>query len=85
VVGKTPRRLESRPRLIPLCRSDTKLARALLSITNEEPPSRRFVAGADVVALAERKIAELHEQIEAHRELSTSLTFDPADDAEGTK
>jgi hypothetical protein len=38
-----------------------------------------------VVALAERKIAELHEQVEAHRELSTSLTFDAADDAEGTK
>jgi NAD(P)-dependent dehydrogenase (short-subunit alcohol dehydrogenase family) len=62
-----------------------KLAKALLTIANEEPPSRRFVAGADVVALAERKIAELQKQIESHRELSTSLTFDPAHDAEGAK
>jgi short chain dehydrogenase len=60
-----------------------KLAKALLTIANEEPPSRRFLAGADVVALAERKIAELQEQIASHRELSTSLTFDPADNAEG--
>ncbi len=60
-----------------------KLAKALLTIASEEPPSRRFLAGADVVALAERKIAELQEQIESHRELSTSLTFDPADDAGG--
>ena len=36
-----------------------------------------------MIALAERKIAELQEQIESHRELSTSLTFDPVDDAEG--
>jgi hypothetical protein len=35
-----------------------------------------------VVALAERKIAELQEQIASHRELLTSLTFDPADNAE---
>jgi hypothetical protein len=60
-----------------------KLAEALLTIASEEPPSRRFVAGADVVALAERRIAELQQQIASHRELSTSLTFGPADDAEG--
>ncbi len=60
-----------------------KLAKALLTIASEEPPPRRFVAGADVVALAERKIAELQEQIEAHRDLSRSLTIDPVDDAEG--
>ena len=60
-----------------------KLAKALLTIAGEEPPPRRFVAGADVVALAERKIAELREQIEAHGDLSRSLTIDPVDDAEG--
>jgi NAD(P)-dependent dehydrogenase (short-subunit alcohol dehydrogenase family) len=52
-----------------------KLARAVLAIAAEEPPPRRFIAGADVIALAERKIADLQEQIAAHRELSTSLTM----------
>lgn len=55
-----------------------KLAQAVLTISAEQPPPRRFIAGADVIALAERKIAELHEQIESHRTLSTSLTFDEA-------
>ena len=53
-----------------------KLAAALVSIVAEQPPPKRFLAGGDVVALAERKIAELREQIEQHRELSTSLAFD---------
>ena len=52
-----------------------KLARALVSISNEQPPPRRFIAGSDVIALAERKIAELREDIESHRELSQALTF----------
>ena len=34
-----------------------KLAMALMTIAAEQPPPRRFVAGADVLALAERKIA----------------------------
>lgn len=54
-----------------------KLAQALLTIVDEDPPPRRFIAGADVAALAQRRIDELHEQIDSHRELSTSLTFDP--------
>ena len=54
-----------------------KLAQALLTIIDENPPPRRFIAGADVLALAQRKIDELHDQIESHRELSTSLSFDP--------
>ena len=58
-----------------------KLAQALLTILDEDPPPRRFIAGADVIALAQRKIDELHEQIESHRKLSTSLTFSPDDDA----
>lgn len=52
-----------------------KLARALVAISNEQPPPRRFIAGADVIGLAERKIAELREDIESHRDLSQSLTF----------
>ncbi len=55
---------------------------AILTIANEKPPPRRFIAGADVIALAERKIADLQAQIESHRALSESLTFDPARDTE---
>ena len=58
-----------------------KLAAALLTILDEDPPPRRFIAGADVIALAERKIDELQAEIASHRELSTSMTFDPEDQA----
>jgi NAD(P)-dependent dehydrogenase (short-subunit alcohol dehydrogenase family) len=53
-----------------------KLARALITIASEKQPPRRFIAGADALATAEQKIADLKAQIEAHRELSTSLAFD---------
>ncbi|MCB0976172.1 MAG: SDR family NAD(P)-dependent oxidoreductase [Acidimicrobiales bacterium] len=53
-----------------------KLAAALVTIAEEDPPPRRLIAGADVIALAERKIAELQVDIAAHRSLSESLTFD---------
>ena len=53
-----------------------KLARALTTIAALDPPPRRFIGGADVLALAERKIAELQDEIDAYRELSSSLTFD---------
>ena len=53
-----------------------KLARALVTIASAEPPPRRFLAGADALATAERKIADLTAQIEAYRELSTSLALD---------
>src|SRR3954463_8630205 len=53
-----------------------KLARALMAIAHHTPPPRRFVAGADAIAGAEQKIADLKQQIEANRELSTSLAFD---------
>jgi NAD(P)-dependent dehydrogenase (short-subunit alcohol dehydrogenase family) len=52
-----------------------KLAAALIAIADEDPPPRRFIAGADVIALAQRKINELDEDINAHRQLSESLTF----------
>ena len=53
-----------------------KLARALLTIASQDPPPRRFIAGADAIATAEQKIADLKAQIEANRGLSTSLAFD---------
>src|SRR5438093_6742489 len=53
-----------------------KLARALITIASQKPPPRRFIAGADAIATAEQKVAELKAQIEAFRDLSTSLAFD---------
>jgi NAD(P)-dependent dehydrogenase (short-subunit alcohol dehydrogenase family) len=53
-----------------------KLARALISIASQELPPRRFIAGADAIATAEQKIADLKAQIDANRDLSTSLAFD---------
>jgi len=53
-----------------------KLARALITIASETQPPRRFIAGADAIATAEQKIADLKAQIEALRQLSTSLAFD---------
>ncbi len=53
-----------------------KLARALVAIANQSPPPRRFVAGADAIATAEQKIADLKAQIDANRDLSTALAYD---------
>ena len=61
-----------------------KLARALITIAGEEPPPRRFIAGADAIGLAQQKVAALQAQIDAYRDLSTSLALDepePADEA----
>jgi NAD(P)-dependent dehydrogenase (short-subunit alcohol dehydrogenase family) len=55
-----------------------KLARALIAIASQQPPPRRFIAGANAIATAEQKIADLKAQIGANRELSTSLDFDRA-------
>jgi NAD(P)-dependent dehydrogenase (short-subunit alcohol dehydrogenase family) len=55
-----------------------KLAQALLKIAAEEKPPRRFVAGADAVMATEGKLADLQRQIDAFRELSTSLALDEA-------
>ena len=53
-----------------------RLARALITIAGQQPPPRRFIAGADAIATAEHKVADLKAQIEANRDLSTSLAFD---------
>jgi NAD(P)-dependent dehydrogenase (short-subunit alcohol dehydrogenase family) len=53
-----------------------KLAQALLTITELEQPPFRFIAGADALEAAEHKLAERRQQIEAFRELSTSLARD---------
>jgi NAD(P)-dependent dehydrogenase (short-subunit alcohol dehydrogenase family) len=53
-----------------------KLAQALLTITDEEQPPRRFIAGADAIDTAEQQITTLQQQIDAYRELSSSLAID---------
>jgi len=53
-----------------------KLARALITIASQNPPPRRFIAGADAVATTEQKLADLRSQIDANRDLSTSLAFE---------
>src|SRR5438094_2046586 len=52
-----------------------KLAQALIMIAGQEQPPRRFIAGADAIAIAEQKVADLQAQINAFRELSTSLAL----------
>jgi len=52
------------------------LATAVVTIASEAQPPRRFIAGADAIAIAEQKVADLHAQIDAYRDLSSSLAFD---------
>lgn len=53
-----------------------KLAQALLTIVEHEQPPFRFIAGADAIAVAEQTLVERQQQIDAYRDLSTSLAFD---------
>jgi NAD(P)-dependent dehydrogenase (short-subunit alcohol dehydrogenase family) len=52
-----------------------KLAKALVTVVDQEPPLR-WVAGADAVATVEQKANELLAQVDAYRDLSTSLSVD---------
>jgi len=52
-----------------------KLAQALITISNEEKPPLRFLAGADAVATAEQVAATLYQQAAGYRELSSSMVF----------
>ena len=56
-----------------------KLARALLTIANQQQPPRRFIAGADAIGIAEQKAKDLQEQANAFRDLSTSLAREDAE------
>ncbi len=53
-----------------------KLAAALLQVAGESRPPKRWMAGADSIAEAERKAKELLQQADAYRGLSSSLAFD---------
>jgi NAD(P)-dependent dehydrogenase (short-subunit alcohol dehydrogenase family) len=52
-----------------------KLARALMTISSQGKPPRRFIAGADAIGTAEQVVAVLQQQISAYRDLSTSLAL----------
>ena len=53
-----------------------KLAQALITITNEQQPPLRFLAGADAIATAEQVATTLQQQTNAYRDLSSSLAFE---------
>jgi NAD(P)-dependent dehydrogenase (short-subunit alcohol dehydrogenase family) len=53
-----------------------KLAKALVTVVDEEQPPLRWVAGADAVATVEQKAKELLAQVDAYRDLSSSLALD---------
>jgi NAD(P)-dependent dehydrogenase (short-subunit alcohol dehydrogenase family) len=53
-----------------------KLGAALIEIVDLDEPPLRWVAGADAVAAIEQKAHDLLAQIDAHRELSSSLAHD---------
>jgi NAD(P)-dependent dehydrogenase (short-subunit alcohol dehydrogenase family) len=53
-----------------------KLAKALVTIVDQEQPPLRWVAGADAVATVEQKANELLAQVDAYRDLSSSLAVD---------
>jgi NAD(P)-dependent dehydrogenase (short-subunit alcohol dehydrogenase family) len=55
-----------------------KLAQALITISSQEKPPRRFIAGADAVGTAEQVAAKLRQQTDAYRNLSSSLAYDDA-------
>jgi NAD(P)-dependent dehydrogenase (short-subunit alcohol dehydrogenase family) len=53
-----------------------KLAKALVTVVDEEQPPLRWVAGADAVTTVEQKANELLAQVDAYRDLSSSLAVD---------
>jgi NAD(P)-dependent dehydrogenase (short-subunit alcohol dehydrogenase family) len=53
-----------------------KLAQALITISSQDKPPLRFLAGTDAVETAEKVAATLQQQTEAYRELSSSLAYD---------
>ena len=53
-----------------------KLAKALITLVDSGQPPLRWVAGADALPTAEQKARDLLAQVDAHRDLSTSLAID---------
>jgi NAD(P)-dependent dehydrogenase (short-subunit alcohol dehydrogenase family) len=55
-----------------------KLASALVQLASQEEPPLRFPAGADAVAVFEKKASDLLAQADAYRDLSSALARDDA-------
>ena len=55
-----------------------KLADALIQLAELDEPPLRFAAGADAVGTFETRAKALHEQADAHRELSSNLALTDA-------
>ena len=55
-----------------------KLAKALVTVVDQEQPPLRWVAGADAVESIEQKAHELLAQVDAYRSLSSALALDEA-------
>lgn len=55
-----------------------KLAKALVTVVEQEQPPLRWVAGADAVETVEQKANDLLAQVDAYRDLSSSLALDEA-------
>jgi NAD(P)-dependent dehydrogenase (short-subunit alcohol dehydrogenase family) len=53
-----------------------KLAAALIKIANENEPPKRWLAGADAIVTAEQKVTDFQKQINAYRDLSSSLAIE---------
>jgi NAD(P)-dependent dehydrogenase (short-subunit alcohol dehydrogenase family) len=53
-----------------------KLAKALLTVVDQEQPPLRWVAGGDAVETVAQKANELLAQVDAYRDLSSSLAVD---------
>jgi NAD(P)-dependent dehydrogenase (short-subunit alcohol dehydrogenase family) len=53
-----------------------KFAKALVTVVEGEQPPLRWVAGADAVEAVEQKAKDLLAQVDAYRELSSSLAHD---------
>jgi NAD(P)-dependent dehydrogenase (short-subunit alcohol dehydrogenase family) len=55
-----------------------KFAKALITVVGEDEPPLRWAAGADALAAVEQKAQELLAQVDAYRDLSSSLAVDEA-------
>ena len=53
-----------------------KLAAALIDLADQGDPPQRWVAGADAVEAVEQKARTMLSQVDAHRDLSSSLAHD---------
>jgi NAD(P)-dependent dehydrogenase (short-subunit alcohol dehydrogenase family) len=53
-----------------------KLATALVQLAGQDQPPLRWVAGADAVGVVEQKAKDMLAQVDAYRELSTSLALE---------